>query len=194
MKKSIYIILFLVLSYAFDVYADISELNGNNWLQWGEQSKNYFMVGFISGSNNVVGSNNHKLKNIHNMDEEKVDLKMKEALFKNANKVCLDTPDILKYRFSRDVESSNKKSDEINRFSILNFTVQNINEGLNELYSDFKNRTIKLPDAVYYVIKQINGESPAELEKILYYLRSGDIEKLNRNSKLSLFPDYIKFP
>ena len=40
------------------------------------------------------------------------------------------------------------------------------------MYKDFKNKGIRISDAIYVVKRQIEGTSPEDIEKILIYLRS----------------------
>ncbi len=56
---------------------------------------------------------------------------------------------------------------------IYKITIGQIVEGLDVLYSDFKNRNIKINDAIYVVKRQIEGASEEHIEAMLQYLRSG---------------------
>lgn len=55
---------------------------------------------------------------------------------------------------------------------LVNISSDQIIDGLNILYRDFRNRNILLVDAVYVIKKQITGSSPEDIERILLYLRS----------------------
>ena len=46
-------------------------------------------------------------------------------------------------------------------------------EGVDALYKDFKNRNIKIEDAIYVVKRQITGTSPSDIDRILLFLRNG---------------------
>lgn len=74
------------------------------------------------------------------------------------------------------IESSNN---HLYRYSTMGTTNAQFVEGIDAFYGDFKNKQIKLSEAVYVVKKQIKGASPDEIEAILQFLRSdGDLKKL----------------
>jgi hypothetical protein len=43
---------------------------------------------------------------------------------------------------------------------------------MDKIYEDFKNRRIKIQDAIYAVRKQIRGTTEEEVEAVLQFLRS----------------------
>jgi hypothetical protein len=43
---------------------------------------------------------------------------------------------------------------------------------MDKIYEDFKNRRIKIQDAIYVVRKQIRGTTEEEVEAVLQFLRS----------------------
>lgn len=59
----------------------------------------------------------------------------------------------------------------LDRFEIYNITVNQILDGLDKLYEDFKNRNIKISDGFYVVKGQIQGTPNEDIERILLYLR-----------------------
>lgn len=58
-------------------------------------------------------------------------------------------------------------------YVITDMTLEQLIDGIDILYSDFKNRSVFLVDAIYVVNKQIKGTSQDDIEKILLWLRSG---------------------
>ncbi len=58
-------------------------------------------------------------------------------------------------------------------YVIIDMTLGQLIDGIDILYSDFKNRSVPLVYAIYVVNKQIKGTSQDDIEKILLWLRSG---------------------
>jgi hypothetical protein len=58
-------------------------------------------------------------------------------------------------------------------YVITGMTLGQLIDGIDILYSDFKNRSVSLDHAIYVVYKQIKGTSQDDIEKILLWLRSG---------------------
>ena len=58
-------------------------------------------------------------------------------------------------------------------YVITGMTLGQLIDGIDTLYSDFKNRSVPLVFAIHVVNKQIKGTSQDDIEKILLWLRSG---------------------
>ena len=69
----------------------------------------------------------------------------------------------------------------VQKYSFNNIRVRQIEEGLDQLYGDFRNTNILLTDAIYVVKKQITGSSPEQIEKILQVLRSPNIDPITKD-------------
>ncbi len=84
----------------------------------------------------------------------------------------------------------------INRFAIFNMGYTQLQEGLDNFYKEFKNKQIKIHDAIYVVRKQIEGQLPGDIERLLVWLRQGkkDDELLNIRDKDGKIVRVITFP
>lgn len=71
-------------------------------------------------------------------------------------------------------DTPNKK---LSGYVLTGMTLQQMIDGLDSLYADFKNRNIPLVFAIYVVNKQIKGTSSNDIERILLWLRSGGNRK-----------------
>lgn len=73
----------------------------------------------------------------------------------------------------------------LEQWKIFNIPYEQIVDGLDVLYEDYKNRNIIIPHAVHIVKKQIKGASEEEINAILEYLRGGmeDKSKLKYKDK-----------
>jgi hypothetical protein len=69
----------------------------------------------------------------------------------------------------------NNQTDGLNTglysYGIIEITNGQLVEGLNAFYNDFKNKQVKIWDAIYVVKKQIKGASTEEIEAVLQFLR-----------------------
>jgi len=89
-------------------------------------------------------------------------------------------PEARKQRYSRDevsllLEREYRNSRErLTHYNIIGITNGQIVDGLNLFYDDFRNRQIKLTDAIYVIKKQILGASKEEIEAITEWLRDPD--------------------
>ena len=54
---------------------------------------------------------------------------------------------------------------------MTDITARQVADGLDVLYSDFKNRTIMVANGVWVVLRQIKGSTPSEVEQLLENLR-----------------------
>jgi hypothetical protein len=82
----------------------------------------------------------------------------------------------------------------LDRYIIVGITNDQIVDGLNKFYEDFRNRGILLGHAIYVVKKQIKGASPEEVDAVCEYLRSDyKFEKLKYKTKDGTI-NYATFP
>lgn len=156
----------------------ISNYDGNTWIGWDDSTKNAFIVGFMSGCNIVVEENQMGIA------AKMYDLAVKE---KKPKKTISEI-------FSHALDEK-FRNEELKKYSLINIAAGQMSDGLNTLYQDFKNRNIKITDAIYVVKKQIQGASAEEVEGVLLFLRSGKVELDNLRiidkegkSKLITFP------
>ena len=169
---------------------EITDIDGTDWSEWQPFQKYSFISGFMAGSSYVINNNYQSQDEKYNSDK--------------ANKIYWSylLPDEKKPKnnFSRKEVSSiiDYQSEEFNgelsRYAIIGITNGQLVEGLNTLYADFKNKQIKIKDALYAVRKQIKGASTEETEAILQYLRSDKDRKklfyIDKDGKKK----YVSFP
>lgn len=192
MNRIVLIIVLLWLPVASSAERTLGDYDGNTWNEWDVSSRLMYVGGFIAGSEYVADSltqivfctDLEKAKKTQGKFWASWDQK-KPPLFSNN-----DVSDIIC------ATDNNFNNSQIPRFQILNITVGQISDGINELFSDFKNRSIKLADAMYFVKKQIKGTPPDEIEKILLYLRSDkkDYALLTVKDENGKAVRYISFP
>lgn len=158
MKKTgllcICIILLFIMAIPKPSYsADIDDMDGNAWRVNSYIWKQGYVAGFFAGSSYVVSDNLYPTAKDYDID--------------NTNK--LDEVGILLE------DQKAQKNKQLTRYIFLVGTVTNtqVTEGLDKVYEDFKNRSIKLRDAVYLVKKQIEGTPQEDIERILLFLRGG---------------------
>ncbi|TAN35383.1 hypothetical protein EPN27_03965 [Patescibacteria group bacterium] len=193
MQKTVPILILCVLLLPVAVYADkqdISDMDGTDWTEWQSFQKYSFISGFMAGADNVVTNN------IQTQDS-KYDSDMASKVFYSY--IVLDDKKP-KNSFSRKEVALllGNQTEGLNiglyRYAILGITNGQLVEGLNTFYGDFKNKQIKLRDAVYVVKQQIKGASPEEVEAILRFLRADrDYKNLFYTDKdgkktLAIFP------
>lgn len=160
---------------------DVKKFNGNAWRELSRTSKSFFIGGFMSGSGYVIESNISPLYGPY--DKEKGS-NISSRLFKlNDNEMqknLFSGDDLFLYfNYYQEIRNTN-----LLKFNIVNITNEQISDGLDRLYEDFKNRGIKLADAIYVVQKQIKGATEEEIEAILQYLRAEkDYKKMKYTNK-----------
>jgi len=93
-------------------------------------------------------------------------------------------------------EEEKSRNSFLQRYAIYYVSARQIVEGTDILYKDFKNKGIKINDAIYVVKRQIEGTSPEDIEKILIYLRSNyeNVESLITRDKNGGVINSIQFP
>lgn len=162
----------------------LGEQNGNDWQGLGESEvdgatleKTTFIAGFMCAINYVVGRNMYEVNRyLIKLKTEKGE-KVSEYLQGSASHEKI-------------------RNSQLKRYSIYNITVGQIVEGIDILYKDFKNKGIRISDAIYVVKRQIEGTSPEDIEKILIYLRSNyeNYESLVTRDKNGGVINSIEFP
>lgn len=162
----------------------LGEENGNDWQEMGESEvdgatleKTTFISGFMCAINYVVE---------RNMDD----------LWQGLNKIATEKGEKVSEYLQGSASHERIRNSQLKRYSIYNITVGQTVDGIDILYKDFKNKGIKISDAIYVVKRQIEGTSPEDIEKILIYLRSNyeNYEPLITRDKTGKIIGGIQFP
>jgi hypothetical protein len=145
----------------------IEDMDGNDWRQWTPPNKFSFIGGFLSGAHYVITYNIGHIKyGAENFTPEK------------GGEIYLASFDEKKKTFTRqEVQllmeyAAYSETSVLGNYSVGNTTTGQISDGLDSFYGDFKNRKIKISDALYVVKKQIHGASSEEIEMLCQWLRS----------------------
>lgn len=159
---------------------DISTMDGTDWAEWTMLQKHSFISGFIAGSAYVLRNNIQPQDDKYDSDKASKmfwvywvpdDKKPKNTFSRNEVSLLL----------GNQAEGLNAS---LYRYAIIEITNGQLVEGLNAFYSDFKNKQIKLSDAVYVVKKQVKGASAEDIETVLQFLRADkDYKKLTYTDK-----------
>jgi|GEM_PF-1414513 len=178
MKKFVFFALLTLLLpiISFAETKDLSEIDGNEWRTWEKLSKLRFVSGFMLGSMYVV---------FENMPSEGMYVKLgydtkrvSELYWSDFMGFKVGTKK--KEQFSREEASlllereRRTRKEDLSKYLIIGITNIQIFDGLDLFYNDFRNRQIKLPEAVFVVKKQIHGASKEEIEAITEWLRTPD--------------------
>jgi hypothetical protein len=192
-KSRGFFMIFLISLFPINASAvtqDLSIIDGNDWRAWEAYQKYSFISGFLAGTEYVVENNLQS-------QDEKYDSNKASDIY-----ISYIVPDEKKPKnhFTRyEVLVLLGSVKEQFNSSLFQYTVQGITngqivDGLDLFYADFKNRQIKLKDAIYAVKKQIQGATPEENEAVLLYLRTGkDFKKLFYTDKDGK-KKYVAFP
>jgi hypothetical protein len=177
MKKYVLIgglFIFLLPIFSFAEINDVSDIDGNVWRTW-EISRRYnFISGFILGTLYVVDKNISLDETFDKDKSWKAYLAYvgfendSEGNWKEINKVLFskdEATQILKYE-------RQERTVSLLRYQIVGITNSQIVDGLNLFYSDFRNRQIKISEAIYVIRKQVQGASAEEIEAISEWLRT----------------------
>lgn len=182
--------LMLCFSHANAENKDIGSLDGHDWAEWQASEKINFIGGFIAGAGHVIG------QNIKAQEEQYDSAKALQAYISFISRKAAKP----KETFSREEvslvlgKSKEVFNNKLYTYNIYGITNSQIVDGLNLIYSDLKNKKIKLVDAIYVIKRKIKGVTPAEEEAILQFLRSDkDSDKLfykdaDGEIKLTSFP------
>ena len=179
--KKIFLIILIIAIYnvpcLLNAEMDIGKYDGNEWQMWDSTKKYHYISGVIGGVAYII-ENNFSANNI--LPEKDYDAK---------KAFLLRYPEFDKSKAKKKTIYTRKEVDmvlEYDRLSrnstLLNHAITGITngqivEGLNQLYSDFKNRQINLREAIYVVKKQIKGASDEEIQTILEWLRTNSNER-----------------
>jgi hypothetical protein len=194
MRKIILFLVFSILIFCIVpiVGADDNDLlgmDGNTWNRWNLLQKLYFLSGFITGTGYVVSYN---LQTVEPYDKDKMLNLFRAYKFPDTNnpKDTFSRQEVTNLlAFTKDTFNS-----PLYRYSIIKINNDQISDGLDSFYKDFKNRMIKLADAIYVVRKQIRGGSSEEIEAVMQFLRADkDVNKLFYKDKDGNM-QYVPFP
>lgn len=145
----------------------IEDNDGNDWRGWVPQHKISFIMGFIAGAHYVI---------TYNIDNTKYG--GENFTPQKGSEIYLSFFDAKKKTFTRqEVEllmeyGAYSQVIALGKYSVGNIIIGQILDGLDSFYGDFKNRKIKISDAIYVVKKQIQGASSEEVEMLCQWLRS----------------------
>ncbi|MBE0613200.1 MAG: hypothetical protein IH604_06005 [Burkholderiales bacterium] len=154
---------------------DINDIDGTAWAEWPQTYKQTFVVGFLAGTANIVASHNQSRP--ADFDRVAAAKMYRSYLVPDANKPKnAFSPKEVALILGNQIETQNSN---LIRYSLDEITSGQIVDGLNSFYVDFKNKQIRIRDAIYVVKTQIKGSSPEETEALLRYLRADkDVKKL----------------
>lgn len=184
MKIIIYVLIAFIFFFPPFSYAEIkqelSKMDGTDWAEWQPIQKYSFISGFMAGAHYVLTNNTQDIDD--NFDREKASNVFISYFLPDAKKP--------KNSYSRKEvalllgNQTNDTNISLSRYAIFQITNGQLVEGLNAFYGDFKNKQIKITDAVYVVKKQIKGASDEETEAVLQFLRADkDFKKLSYTDK-----------
>jgi len=177
LRSVVFFAIILSLSSLFGDSRDVSEFDGNDWNEMDETLKIGYVKGFIAGTIFVIEENIHPrayaLRAYKNPEKGKK--KYHRILGARDTLSTVFTSSDGKWAVAYEQYSRNER---LYRYTIYGITVGQIVDGLDELYEDFKNRSIKVQDAMYLIKKQIKGAPEEEVRQLLIYLR-GDKKSLD---------------
>ncbi|MFW9874928.1 MAG: hypothetical protein ACFFG0_17615 [Candidatus Thorarchaeota archaeon] len=162
MKKllMIFIILLHLSGIVFAEDSDLSSEDGSQWSNLSKSSKLAWVAGFVSSASVIIENISVRTnKNIHESGKEEL------------SKLYYDI-----YLKTREV---NKEE-----FNLYDITLGQLVEGMDSLYSDFKNTKIKMVDAIYIVRMEIKGKKPELIEAQKRYLRMQPLDPLEEIKKI----------
>lgn len=199
MRNIIFVVVFILIPVCgWGEERDISNYDGNEWRIWDSSHKVFFISGFISSTAYIVSENLISLsKNYNSKEAEKLSEEFYKSLYdkekKDKNKKILFSTIEISLLMEQEKAIKNRA---IYKYVIENITNGQIKDGLDVLYEDFKNRSIKITDAIYVVKKQIEGTPQDDIEKILLWLRGGkkDFTQLFVKNENGDFVRLIDFP
>lgn len=173
MKKS-FCLLVLVLTFTAAAGASsgfAANPDGLDWLSWDRGKKDAFIEGFMAGSNHVVWNN--LKKPVASDEEERARVLKKYSLIREGrSKAAFELGEVVFLRDMAVFKTVDAANETLLKYVVYNSVRDKISKGLDELYRDSKNRSIKIADAVFFVQKRLAGASQKELKEILSGLMS----------------------
>ena len=166
---------FLICSPVQAEKENIDKFDGHTWAEWGPIQKHSFIAGFISASSYVFETNASAPSGSIIYDKKKaVEVWLSTISKKNKKNIYTREEVLLLEEYINRLANAG-----MGRHLIMGITNGQISSGLDLLFADFRNKQIKVRDAIYVVKRQIEGASSDEIEAILLYLRSSkDFAKL----------------
>lgn len=194
MKSASILFCFLILFATAAHAKDLSETDGTDWESWDSSKKLFYLNGFISAADNIAEELSD-FEEIQDYSDEEAFKLYTEYLagLKNADQGRPFTPKEI--QFILEIQQRLRMS-ALFRYAVLKITVGQLTDGLDQFYADFKNKNIRLIDAVYVVKKQIKGASADDIERVSEWLRSEkkDFGKLIIKDKNGNIERIILFP
>lgn len=183
---------------AAEPIGNLRVLNGDDWRNWDQGKRLGFIDGFICGSD-WVATNSLFPDSVFfpNDDNGRTIRQGAKALWDQVTNEAGQS--ISKKRASSEKKytatevllysmyDSYKKNDLYNKAIIKTLDVVIVN-GLNQFYLDEANSKVLISNAVYLVLKKLNGAPTEDINELLPYLRG---EKENRGG-WGIFPVYDK--
>ena len=172
MKKCLLIIVLLLL-FAYPVSAQktiVSEFDGAEWQSWGEAKKFHFLTGFLLGSSYITKHNEPFIpadSKMQQFDDMRKRLSSGNNKKKKAPQSNFTKEEVILWGHYRASMIQNGLKD----YAVYNITVSQLSNGMDELYKETANKSIRIADAIHAVKKQIQGAKPEEMEKLLMELR-----------------------
>lgn len=197
LTKYIFICMAIVIFslYSFNAYAErSSDFNGFDWVDWSEAYRLGYVIGFERGTYSVLSeikgclvlyTSEDVMPELKPEEKEKMQEfiekvpKEKREIFEMTNKMqsVLGQDKSYSHRVLSTMYATISKQK-----SLLDFTYGQLLDGLDEFYSDFRNKRIPIGDAIYIVRMQLEGCSEEGIEYMTKELRSSviAIDKLKR--------------
>jgi len=166
----------------------LESADGYYWLSLeDESSKHLFIAGFLLGSFSV-------LKEFDDFICVKESNRTELRMTKEAN-ARHSLPKFEKQEAAQGfIDGFCYSLSRINQRELYGLTNSSVAEGLDSFYGDFRNKGILIKDAVYLVKAQIKGTPTEDIDKILLYLRSGEVKHLEIRDEKGKLIRKILFP
>jgi len=137
--------------------------------------------------------------NFLNLKSSKDFLKLlKEALNRNYSTLNADKLKenysilTIAYLVSLGIKKNNHYLSQLQKYCLYNISVRQLVDGLDAFYQDFRNRDIKIGDAIYIVKRQIIGEDEEVIKRIIKYLKTKNPLYMFYEKNGQIYP--INFP
>jgi hypothetical protein len=176
-KKTVAGIFILLLCVTEGNASDTSSMkfDGNEWIKLDKTVKIFLLAGFITGNEYVALHHKTPLDKFDDPEDSRLGVEIEKM--KESEKMPLSKEQISTLR----QEGYFTINRSLEAYDLSGIVVNQILDGLDELYKDVPNRKIKLEDAVYIVKKEIKGISKDDLEQILLFFRTGrEVGKLDQ--------------